>query len=73
MSSDVIYFERKVNDCTVQVSAHHMPRQELWALICKVNRVAVEHMSSDDPWRDAKGMIDKALIDNGPAGMDVVG
>lgn len=64
MASEVLFFEHKINGAIVKVRAHHMPQQELWALICSFNQEAVETMQSEDPWADARGMIARALIDH---------
>ena len=61
--ADSFLFRRDYNGHTITVNAVYIPRQSVWSLLAKLNGEAVDSRQSDDPWRDARTMIDSALLD----------
>lgn len=62
-STDCFTFRRDFEGHVILVTAHFIPNMQTWGLMAKVNGTPVDHRQSADPWTDARGMIDRALMD----------
>lgn len=45
----------------IVVTAHYIPAQETWGLICRHRGIPTDFAMSNDPWTDAHAMIDEIM------------
>lgn len=57
-------FRRDVNDLTIVVSAHFIPKLEVYGMTCKVNGVPTDCLQTDNPTKTALAMIEAAIAEN---------
>lgn len=63
-TQDSWLIRRDVNDITIVVSAHFIPKLEVFGVTCKVNGTPTDCVQSDDPVQIALAMIAAAIAEN---------
>lgn len=61
--SNAFVFRREINGRVIEVTAHYIAPRSVWGLVCKVDGAHVDLRLSDDPWQDAKTVIDTELME----------
>lgn len=54
--------KREIGNLVIVITAYHIPRQEVWSLLCKVNGEITDTLRSVDPLGDATVFIEETIM-----------